>query len=137
MRHAIPALACTLAATTAAAQVTEQQLIRQSTAAVSAFACFPLAPTDKEAQRLFQIGLKNGRAFIENAKANPAAYKNVTKEVAVLWGWVTGPTTDFILGQVYWMVVEQATKDVAGDAKSAADRKSLQYASKNCSLISE
>jgi hypothetical protein len=129
-------LTLVLLSTTATAQVTEQQLIRQSAATVSAFACVALSPTDKEADRLLQLGLKNGRAFIQGAQASPEAYKKASNEIAILWRWVTTGSPDFMLGQVYWMMVEAASKNFT-DPKSAPGLKSIEYNSKNCRLISE
>ena len=82
----------------------------------------------KEQQRLFQIGLKAGREFVEGLKSRD----DPTSEMLTL----RGVSTDFVVGQLYESdsthVYDEIAKLEASEAKIQAER---SYREGNCSLI--
>jgi len=107
-----------LASSVARAESAVELQIRNSFLALSAFECSAVAPNDKEHERLFLLGLKAGRDFISYVQANPKTYaEDFHPKVAVLWNMTSGPSPDFILGQIYADRVDEMYKDYDLDEK--------------------
>ena len=83
----------------------------------------------KEQQRLFQIGLKAGRDYVEGLKSRD----DPTSEMLT---FLRGVSTDFVVGQLYESesthVYDEIAKLDASEAKIQAER---SYREGNCSLI--
>jgi hypothetical protein len=110
--------------------------IRNSYLTLSAFECAAVATNDKEHERLFLLGLKAGRDFISYVQANPTTYaKDFHPKVAVLWNMTSGPSPDFILGQIYVDRVDEMYKDFDLDEQLWKMRKDKKYRDKNCALL--
>ena len=82
-----------------------------------------------EAHRLFQIGLKAGRDYVEGLKSRD----DPTSEMLT---FLRGVSTDFVVGQLYESestdVYDEIAKLDASEAKIQAER---SYREGNCSLI--
>jgi hypothetical protein len=76
----------------------------------------------KEEQRLFQIGLKAGRDFVEGQKGrnDPTMGK--------LLAYLEGASTDFVVGSLYERVLALNPPETKTEAESS-------YRDNNCSLI--
>jgi hypothetical protein len=125
-----------LASKDAQAQSQIDEEVRLSQLTLSAFECSVLASDKKEAQRLFDIGLGAGRAFLDGlSKLTGDEDKAVSENTAILWNMVAGPTHDFILGQVYSDRIEEIYKYHDGDNKAWALKQEQMFRQKNCALI--
>ncbi len=92
----------------------------------------------KEQQRLFQVGLKAGRDYVEGLKSRDDPSEMST--------FIRGAPTDFVVGQIYEAesthAYEEIVKNQNGlpstqwlDADAAKTRAELRYRQSNCSLI--
>src|SRR5262245_44987180 len=132
-----------LAPLTAAAQSARDGRVMWSAFECATFA--ELSGDKKENERLFGIGLKAGRQFVEAVKNGQISPEAVRSEVPIgVTLYLAGPTVDFIIGRIF----ENATKDAFdavverknGQATITDDevRKSNaqhRYGEKNCTLI--
>jgi hypothetical protein len=97
-----------------------------------------LLQDQKEQQRLFQIGLKAGRDYVEGLKSrdDPSAMST----------FIRGAPTDFVVGQMYEAesthAYDEIVKNQNGlpskqwlDADAAKTQAELRYRQSNCSLI--
>jgi len=95
---------------------------------------------EKEQQRLFQIGLRAGRDFVEGLKSrdDPA--------MGEMSRFIRGVSTDFVVGQMYEAesthAYDEIVKNQNGlplkqwlDASAAKTQAELRYQQSNCSLI--
>lgn len=93
----------------------------------------------KEQQRLFQIGLKAGRDFVEGLKSRD----DPTSELST---FIRGVSTDFVVGQMYESESTHAYEEIVKyqnglplkqwlDAPAAKTQAELIYQKSNCSLI--
>jgi hypothetical protein len=93
----------------------------------------------KEQQRLFQIGLKAGRDFVEGLKSRD----DPTSELLT---FIRGVSTDFVVGQMYESASTHAYDEIVKyqnglplkqwlDAPAAKTQAELTYQKSNCSLI--
>lgn len=117
------------------AQSAEEVLIKQSVLAVSAFQCAVVANDPKQHERLFTLGLKNGRDFIETSKKKPELYAKVHSRVPILWNLTSGPTTDFILGRVYAALEAEIYKEWTSDEALWTVIEDNMFREKNCALL--
>ncbi len=112
------------------------QQIKNSYLTLSAFECSAVSPDEKEAERLFLVGLNSGREFIAYANAHKKNYlKDLKPKVAILWNMTGGPSPDFILGQIYADRVEEVYKEFTTDKELWKLKKSNMYHEKNCALL--
>ena len=81
------------------------------------------------------MGLKSGRDFIETAKSKTDLYAKVRSQIPMLWTMTGGPTTDFILGQVYAQLEADIYKKFDSDEKLWKAVKDNMYREKNCALL--
>lgn len=112
--------------------------IKNSFLTLSAFECSAVAPNDKEAERLFMLGLTAGREFIAYAQSHSDSYaKELHPHVAILWNLTNGPSPDFILGQLYADRVDNIykEKDPLSDEALWKIKKENIYRDKNCALL--
>lgn len=117
------------------AQTSEAALIKQSQLALSAFQCGIVATDKKDQERLFKLGVENGRSFIDTMKARPDLHEKIHMKIAMLWGFVGGPSTDFVLGQIYSQLESDIYKKYDSDARIWTLTKENMYREKNCSLL--
>ena len=83
----------------------------------------------KEQQRLFQIGLKAGRDYVEGLKSRD----DPTSEMLT---FIRGVSTDFVVGQLYESESTHAYDEIAKlDASEAKTQAERSYRNGNCSLI--
>jgi len=93
----------------------------------------------KEQQRLFQIGLKAGRDYVEGLKSRD----DPTSELLT---FIRGVSTDFVVGQMYESESTHAYDEIVKyqnglplnqwlDAPAAKTQAELTYNRSNCSLI--
>jgi hypothetical protein len=108
----------------------------------SAFRCSTYAQLfhdQKEQQRLFQIGLKAGRDFVEGLKSRD----DPTSELLT---FMRGVSTDFVVGQMYESESTHAYDEIVKyqsglplkqwlDAPAAKTQAELAYQKSNCPLI--
>lgn len=116
------------------AQINAQ--MRNSTLTLSGFECSVVAPDAAETERLFNLALNAGRDFIAFARSHPEQFaKSLQSNVAMLWSQVSGPTPDFILGQIYANRVEEVYKEHSSDKRVWDLTRQRIYREKNCALI--
>ena len=120
------------------AQTAEERFVKQSLLVVSAFQCAIVATDAKRQERLFMLGLKSGRDFIEVARNKPELYNKVRGDIPMLWTMNAGPTADIILGQIYAQLGDDIYKKMhpSGDEKLWKMTKENMYREKNCELLS-
>ena len=108
----------------------------------SAFRCSTyaqLSQDQKEQQRLFQIGLKAGRDYVEGLKSR----NDPTSELLT---FMRGVPTDFVVGQMYESESTHAYDEIVKyqnglalqqwlDAGAAKTQAELRFRQSNCSLI--
>ena len=93
----------------------------------------------KEQQRLFQIGLKAGRDYVEGLKSRD----DPTSEMST---FIRGVSTDFVVGQLYEAESTHAYDEIVKyqnglplkqwlDVSAAKTQAELSYRKSNCSLI--
>lgn len=125
-----------LGSTVALADSSIDAQVKNAFLTLSTFECAVVSPDDKETERLFMLGLKAGRDFIEFARANPEIYRtSLSPKVPFLWNMTSGPTPDFILGQIYAGRVHEVYKEFSRDEELWKVKKQNMYHSKNCALL--
>ena len=98
-----------------------------------------LSQDQKEQQRLFQIGLKAGRDYVEGLKSR----NDPTSELLT---FMRGVPTDFVVGQMYESESTHAYDEIVKyqnglplqqwlDADAAKTQAQLRFRQSNCSLI--
>ena len=98
---------------------TASEKARQSRVMWSAFQCSTFAELlgdQKEQARLFDLGIKAGREFLEAARNKQIPSEIADKEVpmGVIW-LMNGPSNDFIIGRVYENALGEAVTQVNKD----------------------
>jgi hypothetical protein len=89
----------------------------------------------KEQQRLFQIGLKAGRDYVEGLKSRDDLAKGEMS------AFIRGVSTDFVVGQMYESESTHAYDEIVKsqngplDADAAKTQAERTYRTSNCSLI--
>ena len=89
----------------------------------------------KEQQRLFQIGLKAARDFVEGLKSHNK------HPLGELQTYMPGATTDFVFGEMYADQSKQAEDEIRsgldhwGDTDARKNEAERSYRKSNCSLI--
>jgi hypothetical protein len=116
-------------------QIDEERLIKNSLLSLSAFQCSIVATDSKERERLFNLGLQSGRNFVELVRNKPESYKKAHSKIPMVWSMVVGPTSDFILGQIYSQFETEIYKKYEQDEKLWNLIKDNMYRDKNCALI--
>ena len=97
--------------------------------AVRCSAYAQLMHDQKEQQRLFQIGLKAGRDYVEGLKSRD----DLTSEMLT---FIRGVSTDFVVGQLYESESTHAYDEIAKlDASEVKTQAERSYRTSNCSLI--
>jgi hypothetical protein len=113
-----------------------EQYEKQALITLSAFECSAVAPSEAEAERLFKVGYKAGHAFIEYAQKNQDSYNELIRpKVPILWNTTTGPTPDFVLGQIYSFIVDKVYENYVADERLWRIKEQTMYREKNCALI--
>ena len=121
---------------------TDAEIVSLSDKMSSAFKCSTyasLSHDQKEQQRLFQIGLKAGRDYVEALKTRD----DPTSEVLT---FMRGVSTDFVVGQMYEAESTHAYDETVQsqnglplqqflDASAAKTQSELNYRRSNCSSI--
>jgi hypothetical protein len=109
----------------------------------SAFECSSLASTMRnpnEQERLFQLGYKNGLAFIAAIQAQKIEREHITEEVPIgVMFLLEGPTPDFILGRIYEAAQGDAHNgvDLLGAANVQKTQAQGRYDKQNCRLLGD
>jgi hypothetical protein len=89
----------------------------------------------KEQQRLFQIGLKAGRDFVEGMKSRTDPNPSVGEMLA----FVRGVSTDFMVGSMYdseaTKALEQIPTEKRSDPSEEKSQAEIIYRNSNCSSI--
>jgi hypothetical protein len=89
----------------------------------------------KEQQRLFQIGLKAGREFVEGMKSRTDPNPSVGDMLA----FVRGVSTDFMVGSMYDSEATKALDEIPIEKRSDPSEEKTQaeiiYRNSNCSSI--
>jgi hypothetical protein len=89
----------------------------------------------KEQQRLFQIGLKAGRDFVEGMKSRTDPNPSVGDMLA----FVRGVSTDFMVGSMYDSEATKALDEIPLEQRVDPSEEKTQaetiYRNSNCSLI--
>ena len=114
--------------------------INNSYLALSAFECSDLAPDDEEAERLFLLGLNAGRQFLAYRGLNWDTYIDlIAPKVSDLWNLTSGPSDDFILGQIYLQVFNERAMFEGVTTLEEIElwdlARSDRYRDKNCSFL--
>jgi len=140
------AIALMLFASSAVAESSKDYAIRGKRA-WAAFECASLASVagDQEKQeKLFTVGLNEGRVFIEALKGGKIKEEDLKSNVPIgMLLLLQGPSPDFMLGRVYENAQENALKKVFrsdGPPQSDDERKSLaelELSRRNCDLITK
>jgi hypothetical protein len=121
---------------------TDAEIVSFSDKMSGAFRCSiyaQLSHDQKEQQRLFQIGLKTGRDYVEGLKSRD----DPTSELAT---FIRGVSTDFVVGQLYESDSTHAYDEIVKyqnglplkqwlDAPAAKTQAELAYRKNNCSSI--
>ena len=107
---------------------TEIELSQKTTAA---WICAYIAPDEKEAERLFTVGLEAGRKFGDFAFKNEDEFsKHVRPKTSMFWHYTYGgPSIDFILGSLSIHIYNYVVKE------KMMDNKSKFFMDQNCKLI--
>ena len=104
----------------------------------AAFGCSTyahLSQDQKEQQRLFQIGLKAGRDYVEGLKSRDDLAKGETA------AFIRSVSTDFVVGQMYESASTHAYDEIVNqngqtlDASEAKIQAERSYRQSNCSSI--
>jgi hypothetical protein len=120
----------------------DAEIVSLSDKMSSAFKCSTFASLfhdQKEQQRLFQIGLKAGRDYVEGLKSRD----DPTSEMST---FIRGVSTDFVVGQMYESQSTHAYDVIVKyqnglplnqwlDATAAKTQAELSYRQSNCSSI--
>lgn len=119
----------------------------------SAFSCATFAGMsgdEKEQERLFELGYKSGKVFIDGVRTKTISEAEIKEApVGVLWN-MAGPTTEFVIGRIfeaasndaYDKVVKEDSEGlpITDPSKWANDelkiiRAKNKYLISNCTLI--
>lgn len=124
-----------------------RDLARKGRAVWSAFVCAALAShlnQEDEHKRLFEYGYDQGKEFIEAVRSGKITREDISKEVPVVVALsLNGPSTDFILGRIYELAVDDALDPIWGDDDAPHDRDTRQLLAQtkfdeiNCGLIGQ
>jgi hypothetical protein len=119
----------------------DEELGRLSDKMNGAFRCSAYAGMfhdQKEEQRLFQIGLKAGREFVEGIKGlnyNDPAFREITE-------YIRGASTDFMVGSMWQDTMTKADNEIRKrlprerwDPDAAESEAQRSYRNGNCFLI--
>jgi hypothetical protein len=120
----------------------DAEIVSLSDKMSSAFRCSTYASLfqdQKEQQRLFQIGLKAGRYYVEGLKSRDDPTSEMLK-------FMRGVSTDFVVGQMYEAESTHAYDDIVKyqnglplnqslDAAAAKSQAELGYRRSNCSSV--
>lgn len=128
----------------------EAQLSRRMMIAFVCSIFAGVAGTADEEKRLFELGISDGRAFIEayrNGKISESVLNNEVPMLGVL-ALMSGPSDDFMLGRIYESVANSVFKELyptadtrafarAGDKPTPTDNVTakLKYQDANCAFI--
>jgi hypothetical protein len=144
MRAAIVAttVTCILAFWSPSFAASDAEIVSLSDKMSDAFRCSAYAQLfhdQKEQQRLFQIGLKAGRDYVEELKSRD----DPTSETLT---FIRGVSTDFVVGQLYEAASTHAYDEIVKyqnglplkdwlDAPAAKTQAELSYRKSNCSQV--
>lgn len=117
------------------AQSVEDTLKKQSKLAISAFECAVVAIDAAEHGRLFTMGYKNGKAFMDTLIAKPQLWPKISHDVAILWRLTSGPTPDFVLGRVYAGLETDIYKKYDSNEERWKAIREGMFREKNCGLL--
>lgn len=134
MRGAIIVLALATAVLPAFGQQDTEYIQEKALLAVAAFDCSVVATDEAEVERLFLLGYESGREFLNLVRGD---IEDLDFEVLPLWTLYGGPSTDFILGQVYANRVNSVYDSRSNlDSESAwTERMTLLYERRNCRFV--
>jgi hypothetical protein len=132
-----------IAVSAASVAATDAEIVRFSDKMAGAFRCSTYAQLfhdQKEQQRLFQIGLKAGRDYVEGLKSRDDP---TTGEMST---FIRGVSTDFVVGQMYEAQSTHAYDEIVKyqnavplkeplDAAAAKIQAEARFRQSNCSLI--
>ena len=136
MRTSLLIVAAFLIASTARAEPNAETQKKNSFLALSAFECAVVSPNDKEAERLFMLGYKAGKEFLQFVQTDTDLYlKTMKSQIPLLWNLMAGPTPDFILGRVYADREHEIYKEFSPDNELWKLKKQNMYRTKNCALL--
>lgn len=95
---------------------------------ILAFICAHFTEKQDEVNRLFDLGMKLGKAYIEWAEKNPEiAGKVAHANVPSFWN-IRGPTPDFVMGRLYSDVMHSTyERDLAYGTKKSKAQLSKEY----------
>ncbi|MFC4170861.1 hypothetical protein ACFOYU_02140 [Microvirga sp. GCM10011540] len=92
-----------------------------------------------EAERLFTLGYDLGKTFVEAIKAGKVAREDLGKYPQIMFSdLVEGPSTDFILGRMYEVVIKRTAKEAFDTTKTSEELKekaSGMSQRQNCSFM--
>lgn len=136
-------IAMTLAPAAFAQSSREYALMARSTWA--AFECSILAShlkDQREAQRLFNYGYRQGKTFVDAAIGRKIEQKDLSSEAPwIVLALLQGPTPDFMLGRIFENAMDHTLKDIlkSGDQMNPDDLQrtlaQTKYTAKNCRVI--
>jgi hypothetical protein len=116
MHKAIPTSATALVLAASWVLTAAAQNARDGRVMWSAFQCATFAEMSgdkKENERLFGIGLKAGRQFVEAVKNGQLSPEAVSSEVPIgVTMYLAGPSVDFIIGRIFENAMGDAYDDV-------------------------
>jgi hypothetical protein len=106
----------------------------------SAFECAVIAGVANdgaEHQRLFNVGIEQGRTFLNALQAGKITQEDFKNAVPLVVVWLLdGPSVDFILGRIFEAAGQSATEVFqAPDEKLKVTIAQNEYAKRDCSLI--
>jgi hypothetical protein len=111
----------------------------------AAFECSGLASTaqnSSEGQRLFELGFKQGKRFIEALVKSTVTDEDVRSTVPLGFTLVIfGPSADFVLGRAWEKAFENAHKNVYKingkftDDAEWPTRAKLEFTKRNCEML--
>lgn len=111
----------------------------------SAFSCAALAGVmeqDEKQERLFSLGLRSGRAFLQGIQDGVITSDDVRKSVPLMVTLLlSGPSHDFILGRIYSSAEDYILDDVfvtGGQYNPDELQKSIaknKYRDRNCEIL--
>lgn len=136
-------VASVIAASSASLAASDAEIVSFSDKMSSAFKCSTYAQllhNKEEQQRLFQVGLKAGRDYVERLKSRDDPTMGETST------FIKGVSTDFVVGQMYESDSTHAYDEIVNqqnglplkeplDAAAAKSQAELRYRQGNCSSI--
>jgi hypothetical protein len=125
-----------LISTTASSETHVEDAIKLSQLTLSAMLCANYTDDNKEANRLFDLGIASGKKFIQTwENMSIEERKTASPNISVLWGRVQGFSVDFVLGQVWNEMTKDAYRFLGDDTKQWQYKRSREYADRNCSIL--